>query len=137
MNPEKLLKSIYLGDRACKAVLVDSWQKRVAIQVNVISRLKPGTKTWDYYTDLDIKNGWLVFTDVRSVRFEPGGPLPNDLINDVSVNPIDPLRSQFGYLFELSIGSVDDNGYSTEVFVQVEASGLHIEDPAKPGIEIQ
>lgn len=85
MNP--VLKSVYLGDRACKAVLIDSWRKRVAIQVDVISRLQPGAKTWDFYTDEDIKDGWLVFTGIRSVRLEPAGPLPNDLINQVSVRP--------------------------------------------------
>jgi len=136
MNPEQLLKSVYLGDRACKAVLIDSWRKRVAIQVDVISRLKPGAKTWDFYTDADIKDGWLVFTDVRSVRFEPAGPLPNDLINDVSVKPTDSSGSQPGCLFELSIGSVDDSGNSTEVFIRIEASGVHLEDPTKPGVEI-
>jgi hypothetical protein len=136
MNPEQLLQSIYLGDRACKAVLIDSWKKRVAIQVDVISRLKPGAKTWEFYTDADITDGWLVFSDVRSVRFEPAGPLPNDLINEVSVKPTDSPEGQPAYLFELSIGSVDDSGNSTEVFVRVEASGLHLEDPSKPGVEI-
>ena len=136
MKPEHFLKSVYLVDRACKAVLIHSWRKRVAIQVDVISRLKPGTETWDFYTDADITDGWLVFTDVRSVRFEPSGPLPNDLINDVSVKATDSLESQPGYLFELSIGSVDDSGSSTEVVVRIEASGLHLEDPAKPGVEI-
>ena len=136
MNPEQLLKSVYLGDRACKAMLIDSWRKRVAIQVDVISRLKAGAKTWDFYTDADIKDGWLVFTDVRSVRLEPTGPLPNDLINNVSVKPTDSPRIQPSYLFELSIGSVDNSGKSTEVIVRVEASGLHLEDPAKPGVEI-
>lgn len=136
MNPKQLLESVYLGDRACKAVLIDAWRKRVAIQVDVISRLKPETQTWDFHTAADIKDGWLVFTNVRSVRFAPAGPLPNDLINDVSVKATDSPGSQPDYLFELSIGSVDDSGNSTEVFVRVEASGLHLEDPAKPGVEI-
>ena len=39
MNPTEFLKSIYLGDRACKALLIDSWKKRMAIQVNVVSDL--------------------------------------------------------------------------------------------------
>lgn len=136
MNPEQFLKSIYLGDRACKTLLIESWKKQVAIQVDVISRLKPGSETWDFYTDADIEDGWVVFTDVRSVRFEPTGPLPNDLINDVSVKAINSPGSHPSYLFELSISSVDDWGNSTEVFVRVEASGLHLEDPTMPGVEI-
>src|SRR6266487_4039315 len=89
MKPEQLLQTIYLGDRGCKAVLIDSWNQRVAIQATVISRLKSGTKTWDFYSDEDIKDGWLVFSHVQSVRFEPPGPLPNDFINSVSVKPVD------------------------------------------------
>src|SRR5688500_17186796 len=119
MNPTEFLKSIYLGDRACKALLVDSWKKRVAIQVDVISRLKPGAKTWEFYSDADIKDCWLVFSDVRSLRFEPPGPLPNDLINHASVRLNDSPRDQPGSLFELSIGSVDDSGNSTEVLVRI------------------
>ena len=136
MNPEELLTSIYFGDRACKALLIDSWKKRVAIQVDVISRLRPGAKTWDFYTDADIKDGWLVFTGVRAIRFEPSGPLPNDLINDISVKPIHSPVGEFAYLFELSIGSVGDTGDSTEVWVRIEAGRLHLEDPTKPGVEI-
>ncbi len=136
MNPEQLLKSIYLGDRGCKAVLIDSWNHRVAIQVTVISRLKPGAKIWDFYTGADITDGRLVFSDVRSVRFDPPGPLPNDLINEVSVKAIDSPEKQPSYLFELSVDSVDDTGNRTEVLVRIEASRMHLEDPAKPGIEI-
>jgi hypothetical protein len=136
MNPKQILDSIYLGDRACKAVLIESWRRRVAIQVDVISRLKPGTEVWDFYADADIKDGWLVFTDVRNIRFEPAGPLPNDLINDVSVEALDSIGGQSSYLFALSVGSVDDRGYSTELVIHIEASGLHLQDPSRSGIEI-
>jgi hypothetical protein len=136
MNPKQFLKSVYLGDRACKAVMIDSWRKRVAIQVDVISRVEPGTESWDYYTDGDIKDGWLVFTKVSSVRFDPAGPLPNDLINDVSVEEVDRPGCEPACLFEVSISSGDDSGNSTEVVVRVEARGVHLADPAKPGLEI-
>ena len=136
MNPEELLQSIYFGDRACKALLIDSWKKRVAMQVDVISRLRPGAKAWDFYTDADINDGWLVFNGVRAVRFEPSGPLPNDLINDISVKRISSSEGESVYLFELSIGSVDESGDSTEVWVRIEAGGVHLEDPTKPGVEI-
>jgi hypothetical protein len=136
MNPEQLLQSVYLGDRACKAVLIDSWNQRVAVQATVISRLKPGTKTWDFYVDADIKDGWLVFSNVRSVRFEPTGPMPNDLINAVSVKAITSPESHTAYLFELSIDSVDNTGNRTEVLVRIEADRVHLEDPREPGVEI-
>lgn len=136
MTPEELLRTIYLGDRGCKAVLIDSWNKRVGIQVTVISRLKPGATTWDFDTDADITNGWLIFTDVRRITFEPPGPLPNDFINDICVKMIESAEVQPRYLFELSIGSVDDGGNSTEVIIQIEALGLHLEDPERRGVEI-
>ena len=136
MDPKEFLASIYLGDRACKALLIDSWNNRVAIQVNVISRVRPGAKTWDFYTGGDIKDGWLVFSDVRSLRFEPSGPIPNDFINDLSVQLIDLDEGKRSCLFELSISSVDEFGNSTEVLVRIEASRIHLEDPQKPGVEI-
>lgn len=133
MNPEQFLKSVYLGDRACKAILIDSWRKRVAIRIDSISRLRPGAKTWDFYTDADIPDGWLVFREVRGFYCEPPGLLPNDFIDIVSVKKVDSSA----WLFELSIGSVDGHGNSTEVRVRIEANGVHLEDPAKPGIEIR
>ena len=136
MTPEQLLRTIYLGDRGCKAVLIDSWNKRVGIHVTVISFLKPGATTWDFYTDADITDGRLVFTDVRRISFEPSGPVPNDFINDITVTNLESPKGQSVYLFELSISSVDDVGNSTEVVIKIEASGLHLEDPQRPGIEI-
>ena len=135
-NPNEFLESIYLGDRACKALLIDSWNQRVAIQVTVISRVRPGTKTWNFYTDADIKNGWLVFSDVRSLSFEPSGPLPNDFMEVMSVQSVESDGGQRWWLFEPSIGSVDESGHSTEVLVRIEASRVHLEDPQKPGVEI-
>ena len=129
MNPEQFLQSIYLGDRACKAVHIESLRRQIAIQVDVISLLNPGTKTWWFFSEADIPNGWLVFGDVRAVRFEPAGPVPNDLINSISVKLLDPCEDSPKYLFELSIDSVDSIGIHTEVLLQIEASSLHIEDP--------
>jgi hypothetical protein len=136
MTPEQLLQTIYLGDRGCKSVLIDSWNQRVAIQVTVISRLKPGAKTWDFNTAADIVNGLLVFTDVRRIRFDPSGPIPNDFINHISVKEIDSAMGKPTYLFELSVGSVDNAGNSTEVLVEIEATGVHLEDPERPGVDV-
>lgn len=137
MNPENLLKSIYLGDRTCKALLIDSWNQRVEIQVDIISRLRPGTQAWDFYAERDIKDGRLVFRDVRNIRFEPSGPLPNDYIIDVSVSEIGAPGDSVNYAFGISVGSVDSAGNSTEVHLRIEASGLHLEDPLNPGVEIR
>lgn len=133
MTPEEFLKSIYLGDRACKALCVDAWSKQVSIRVDLISRVNPDTGAWDHNTAGDIEDGLLVFSGVRRLVLSPPGPLPNDLINDVSVTPI-PAPGE-GYLFELSIGSVNEIGDTTEVTIRIEASGAHVEDPRRPGIQ--
>jgi hypothetical protein len=136
VKPDQFLQTLYYGDRACKAVLIDSWKERISFQIDKISRLKPGTKTWDFYTDADIKDAWLIFSDVWSIQFEPSGPIPNDLINEISVGLLESPEEHPVYLFELSIDSVDDAGKRTEVIVRIEASRIHLENPARPGIEI-
>ena len=137
MNPEQFIKTIYLGDRACKALSIDSWEKRVAVQVDVISRLKSNTDSWGFYTDEDIKDGWLVFSGVRAIHLVPPGPLPNDFINAISVKRLDESESHAKYLFELSIDSVDEQGAATEVLVRIEAADVHLEDPSRPGERIR
>lgn len=134
MTPDEFIRSIYLGDRACKAVLVDTWRRRIAIQINVISRIRPGDEAWNFYTDEDITDGLLVFSGVRSLVFDPPGPIPNDLINDLVVRQSSGNPSL--YVFELSIGSVDEQANSTEVTLSIEAGGIHLEDPLRPGVEI-
>ncbi|MBP3351086.1 MAG: hypothetical protein J6L65_01630 [Lachnospiraceae bacterium] len=41
------LYSLYLGDRWCECMEIK--EDRVVIQINCISRLKKGTKEWNYY----------------------------------------------------------------------------------------
>jgi len=134
MTPTELLKTIYLGDRSCKGLLIEGWKSQVALHVDVISRIRSPSGTWDYYTDEDITDGRLVFTGVRRLGLEPSGPLPNDLINEIRVTDVDDLRSgRKAYVFAVFVGSVDEAGSSTEVMIEIEAQGLHLEDPTRPG----
>jgi hypothetical protein len=134
MDPATFLRTIYLGDRACKGIAIDGWNKQVALHVDVISRIRSTTGTWDYYTDEDIKDGRLVFTGVSMMRFEPAGPIPNDLISEIHVTDVNDLRSgRREFAFQISVASVDETGSSTEVTVELQAENLHIEDPARPG----
>lgn len=136
MTPEEFIRSIYLGDRACKAILIEAWRNRVAIQVDIVSRLRPGALTWDHYADADIKDAWLVFSEVRSFSSVPGGLLPNDFINDFTVSTLKLPGGSSVHVFQMSVGAVDDDGNSAEVVIRVEAKGIHLEDPAQPGIVI-
>jgi hypothetical protein len=134
MSAAELLKTIYLGDRSCKAILIEGWSGRVSLHVDVISRIRSATGTWDFYTDEDITDGRLVFTGVRRIKLEPPGSVPNDLINDVQVTDMNDLRSgKKTLVFAISVGSVDDTGASVEVTIEIQADDVHLEDPKRPG----
>ncbi len=49
MNIPDFLKTIYLGDRACKSILLDGYENEVKIQIDCISRVRG--ETWDYYNE--------------------------------------------------------------------------------------
>ncbi|MDN7493533.1 DUF6258 family protein [Burkholderia sp. AU45274] len=123
-NPRDFFKTVYLGDRACKAILIDSWESIVRIQVDLISRIRSECGNWDFYTDEDVENGLLVFTNVKHFSMSPEGLLPNDLINSVSVE-----RADFDgfWTIKLGIDSADERGHSEEVKVKIVAESVYIE----------
>src|SRR5258708_3314646 len=92
MSPLELLKTIYLGDRACKSLLIDGWNDRIVLQVDTISRIRSVTGNWEYYTDEDIVDGLIVFTNATSISFEPNGLMPNDLIHSITARVL-PAKS--------------------------------------------
>jgi hypothetical protein len=126
-KPDELLRSIYLGDRACKAVLIESWKKSVAIQVDCISFLRPGRVIWDFYTDKDVVDGWLVFDNVSRFHMEPSGPIPNDRINEITAEPIFSSTENPSYLFTLYIDSVDETGNTVETTLRIAAECIHVD----------
>jgi|SRR5579872_2696 len=132
MEPEAFLKTIYLGDRACKGLVLDSWEKKLKLLVDVVSRVRDESGQWNYYDGEDIEDGYVVFDGLREVRFDPSGPLPNDYINSISVRRAESDTDVL-YEFSISISSVDAEGGSREVIVTAIASDVYIEDPQKPG----
>jgi hypothetical protein len=64
MKPDEFFRTIYLGDRGCKAIVLDGWRDEVKIQIDLISRRR--SKTWDFYSAEDVEDGFLVFEGGRS-----------------------------------------------------------------------
>ena len=141
MNPIEFVDTIYLGDRACKGILVDAWNRTIAIRVDDISRSREGKNNeWGFTSEEDIENGLIVFTEVESIQFDPSGPIPNDFINSFSVTgPItDGARPEVQlFQFELGITSCSRSGVTGEVILTMVAAGVHLEDPARPGLKIK
>jgi len=136
LTPIEFLNTIYLGDRGCKAIRIETWKREVVLEIDQLSRIRSESGNWEFYTDEDIIDGRLVFTGVESVGFDPSGPLLNDFINDISAT-VGSGESNGRWVFEVWIGAAASDGRSIEVKVRIVAADVHIEDPARPGVKIR
>jgi hypothetical protein len=133
----EMAKTLYLGDRACKRIIIDGWRRLFAIEVNRISRIRNPSGEWGFYSDEDIVDGMIVFEGVSSFEFAPSGFVPSDWIEFVTVDQLSE-RSAGASEFKavLSLGAIDQQGNAKEVSLTVCASSLHLEDPSRPGVKI-
>jgi hypothetical protein len=135
-TPAEFLRTVYVGDRACKAIRVESWKNEVVLEVDQLSRIRSPSGNWDFYTAEDIPGGRIVFTGVEAVYFEPSGPLPNDFINAISAWPAEDEPDR-RWVFEASISAVTPDGSTTEVTVRIIGSDVYLEDPARVDLKIR
>ncbi|AXR68386.1 DUF6258 family protein [Leptospira mayottensis] len=131
MELEDFIKTIYLGDRACKKIILDSWAQEVKIQITCISRVR--SEQWNYYTDEDIEDGYLVFEKVKNINFEPPGLIPNDFINDVTVEKLE--EGYYNVIINISAGYGEGEGIDIDVCIITKS--VAIEDPEQPNIRIR
>lgn len=101
------------------------------VQVDLISRVREISGNWNFYTEEDIPDGFIVFTGVESVKLNPTGVLPNDFITSFEVEDIE-MNEVATLQFKMTIISVSENHSDTEVILSIIASGLHLANPSYP-----
>ena len=135
MRVDQFLATVYLGDRACKSITVDGWRERVTLVIDEISRVRSESGRWEFYNDENIKDGSLVFSDVKSFSLTPPGPLPSDYIDIESTELVDESQDLFRVKFSVG-GHQPLSGTRQMQLIEIVAKRVHLEDPLRPGIEI-
>ncbi|WP_077960818.1 DUF6258 family protein [Ensifer adhaerens] len=134
MKPDEFLSSVYLGDRACKAIVLDGWKDEVKIQIDLISRCR--SETWNFYSAEDVEDGFLVFEGVDHVSFDPQGPIPNGEIGDIEFVAEGDER----FLVKIDIGYAeqkDGNVIFRNPKLTIRAKAAAIEKPGEEGARIR
>lgn len=130
MNISEFIETLYLGDRACKAIIIDGWDSLLKVQVDRISRCENGV--WNYSEKGDIVDGYIVFCGVTSMTFDPPGYIPNDYISKIET----ALSIKGGHRVSIYIDSVDDEAKHTNVKLTLTATEAYLEDPSRPNEKI-
>jgi hypothetical protein len=117
MNPVELLKTIYLGDRSIKKIVIDGWNEKVAIQCDLISKIPPNESSWEFYDGEDIENGFLIFNHVNSIRILPIGAIADDYISSINIIPIDDKQL---FLASIFVGGYNCQKNRCEVKIEIE-----------------
>jgi len=134
MNFKTFINTIYLGDRACKSLLLNGWEGRVEITVNLLSRIRDSTGNWNFYSEEDIENGIIVFAGIEEVFIEPSGRFPNDAIEHLVVEKV--TENGVGH-FRLTANQVTEEGETHRVIVRIVAKDLYLIDPINPETELR
>ena len=110
MDPAEFIRTIYLGDRACKSIIVDGWAEEVRVQIDCISRVR--AETWNFYTAEDLPDGFIVFEGVKKIKWDPNGQIPNDAITEFTVEPCVTGEAKYVFNMEIASGGVAPLGFT-------------------------
>ena len=133
----EFIKSIYLGDRICKQIIIDGLHKVLAIEVDRISRIRNTSGKWDFYGGEDIVNGRIVFGGLISFEFNPCGFVPSDWIEFIDVNQMFGASMEKSHFkATLSLGAIDSKGNAQDIILTIIATSLYLEDLSKPSLKI-
>jgi hypothetical protein len=132
-NPVEFIKTLYLGDRGCKKIIFDCWEKEIKLQITNISRIRGDD--WNYYDKEDLVDGYLIIENVDFYSIIPSGIFPNDAIHAIHVNQSNDNPKLFEITIEMS--SVNNEGESTDVILKANASSLSLENNLLDGVRIR
>lgn len=127
MKPKNLIDRIYLGDRGCKQCVYSNESKELRIQVDCISFLRPGSSTWDYYSEHDLQDGWIVLSGVDKLTIDPPDVQPNDFIFEIRVDSIKDSNER--EKVTILTGGVNAEGKLTDIHISALVQDAHIENP--------
>lgn len=127
MNPIEFLRTIYLGDRYCTKVVIDTNNNTFEFHVNLISRIRDESGEWNYHSDEDILNGVIVITGISKVMLDSSGLIPNDQIYDLKANLIKEMK----YEFIFNVSHVDKNAITHDLILEIVGDGIYLFDPIK------
>jgi len=132
MDAKKFIETVYLGDRYCMETEYNQEKQLYSMKMNSISRVRSKDGNWNYYTDEDIEEGWIVFGGVMDVIIEIENFQLNDEIYNIDVGNYDNDY----YKFFVNGSCADDKGY-IEGTVEIIAKDIYLIDPKKPQQKIR
>ncbi|QVK19275.1 hypothetical protein KHQ81_06145 [Mycoplasmatota bacterium] len=125
MNCVDFLTTIYLGDRIIKKIIIDSYNNKLEIHLNRISRIRSIDGNWHFYNKEDIENGIIVINDIKNIVFDASGLFPNDEIYSIYATELD------NGFYDITIEAIhaDENIGCHDITIKVIGKSIHLVNP--------